>query len=137
MLARLAFVVLGPPVPKARARVVHREGQRPVAFTPARTAKYTAHVATLARAAVHRYRITTGKSWPLDAPAFAIAVDVYTSAGRGTRGDIDNHLKLAMDAGNGVLWDDDRDVVDAHPRLLPCAAGRERAEVRVEAWGAA
>ncbi len=41
-------------------------------------------------------------------------------------GDIDNYMKAVLDAGNGVLWDDDRQIWDLHGFF------DESAEPRVE-----
>ena len=47
--------------------------------------------------------------------------------------DWDNLGKCVSDALNGVVWQDDRQVVDARVMKLPCAKGQERTEVQVEA----
>lgn len=47
----------------------------------------------------------------------------------GSRGDIDNLIKHFMDAANGILWVDDRQVVDVHATV---ADGDPRTHVEVE-----
>lgn len=96
----LRFVVPGPPVPKARARVV-RTGGKVRSFTPAKTARYERAVGAYALQA----RLLVPR-WPLDA-SYAVQVHVYRAA---RRGDADNFLKGAIDGCNGVLWGDDRQV---------------------------
>ena len=127
---RLTFTVPGPPVPKARARVVTDEnGTRGV--TPSKTKAYEKHVGTLALA-VRMY----GSGWP-DRPAwpwqdkaarFGIVVKLYLS---GREGDGDNYFKSITDACNNVLWVDDRQIDDGRFVKVRCERGQERAEVEV------
>lgn len=41
------------------------------------------------------------------------------------RGDLDNIVKAVLDAGNGVIWDDDQAVHDIHARRWPCRKGED------------
>lgn len=92
---RLAFTVPGPPVPKARARVVAGKG----AFTPKRTKDYEKHVKTCAFAAVYVMR-----GWRKDAPRYSVEMRLY-----GGTGDLSNMWKACEDAMNKVVYlDDDR-----------------------------
>jgi len=45
---------------------------------------------------------------PLSGP---VAIRVWVRVAKGRRGDLDNYLKAALDAANGLLWCDDRQVV--------------------------
>ena len=119
----LRFTVPGPPVPKARARVVSRgNGQMAHAFTPAKTQVYGRHVALLAREA----RWKRG-AWPTTM-LYGIEINVHRSA---ARGDWDNFAKAICDACNGVLWEDDAQVREGHVVLRSTAKGAERVEIRV------
>ncbi len=109
----LSFTVHGPPVPKARARVV--KGR---AFTPKRTRDYESHVTAVAFAAASRC-----SKWPKDA-TYALIVVVWRAA---NRGDLDNYLKAVSDALNGIAWNDDRQVTRITGRL-----GIDRLQPRVE-----
>jgi Holliday junction resolvase RusA-like endonuclease len=120
------FVVKGPPVPKARARVVTM-GSKTHAVTPARTAQYEALVRMHALSARQKE-----PAWRLDAPGYAVEIDVHRSA---RRGDLDNFAKAILDACNGVLWVDDRFVMLLHAEIFECSRGQEHVYVSVEPRG--
>lgn len=113
------FTVPGKPVPKARARVT-RSGW---AFTPKKTQDYENLIKLIGIS-----RRNTLKLSILDG-YFSIKVICY---GARANGDADNYLKSYMDALQGVFWENDCAVMDAHIIKLPCPAGQERAEIRVE-----
>lgn len=130
-MQKLSFVVPGPPVPKARARVVRNKDRvtgatKTRSFTPDKSASYEQHVGILALAAR-----TKAKQWlGLDrCVRIGLSVRVYRSR---EQGDLDNFIKSAKDALNGVLWADDWQV----RRFGECFVeevekGRERLEVDV------
>lgn len=121
---RLTFTIPGPPVPKARARVVTDErGTRGV--TPKRTKKYEQHVGTLALVAR-----SYCSAWPRKDPSarIGIVVKLYLS---GREGDGDNYFKSITDACKNVLWVDDRQIDDGRFVKARCERGQERAEVEV------
>ncbi len=123
---RLAFVVPGPPKTKDRARVVRGDDGKTRAFTPKETAAYEKHVAIhaiAARCKVHRW------PWQDKSVVFEIKIDVF----RNGRGDWDNYAKAITDACNGVLWQDDRQIVDA--RVTLHNDKNERVEVAVMMYG--
>jgi Holliday junction resolvase RusA-like endonuclease len=128
-MQKISFVVHGPPVPKARARVV-RSGSptepKTRSFTPIKSADYEAHVGMIALAAR-----TKVPKWPglNRGVRLGLAVRVYRSR---EQGDLDNFMKSALDACNGVLWADDWQV----RRFGECfvesvTKGQERLEVDV------
>jgi Holliday junction resolvase RusA-like endonuclease len=96
----LTFVVLAAPVPKARARVVSGH-----AYTPKRVREYEAAVAAAAREAV-----AAMPSWRTDGP-MSVRLAVFRGA---RRGDLENYSKAICDAMNGVVYDDDRQIVEMH-----------------------
>lgn len=108
--ARLDFVVPGSPVPKARARVVLTPRGKARAFTPAKTVDYERTVATYALVARQRCA-----AWPLGG-LYAVTIEVRRIQ---QRGDLDNIIKSALDACNGVLWVDDAQVVEIHAARVP------------------
>ena len=59
-----------------------------------------------------------------------VAIDLEIIAKGFARSDIDNLLKLVMDAGNGVVYADDRQVIEAHVRRVI----GDRDELRVKVW---
>lgn len=91
----LVFELAGPPVPWARTTT--HQGRR---LTPKRQREYQR---ALQWAAIAAMRDRTG--WPLDA-RYALEVDAYVTPKQ--RGDLDNIAKQVGDAGNRVLWADDR-----------------------------
>lgn len=107
------FTVEGDPVPKARPRFV-----RGHTMTDPRTTRGEQSVVMAARRARVR---------PLDGP-----VIVWLAYWRRTRVhcDIDNLVKLTLDALNGIAWQDDHQVVELHvtKRVDP---DRPRTEVRL------
>lgn len=100
-MAESRFTVEGPPVPKARPRVVNGH-----VYTPARTKVYEEAVGYAALAA---------RTWdvPTDRPVSVVAW-FYMPNRR--RVDIDNLLKSLFDGMQGVLLVDDGQVVDVEAR---------------------
>lgn len=66
---------------------------------------------------------------PLDGPVF-VSVTAYRPQ---KRGDLDNTLKAAFDALNGVAWQDDSQVVELHALRLDDKTN-PRLEVDVRPW---
>lgn len=115
----LSFDVPGAPVPKARARVMAAG----YSFTPKRVREYEASVRAAAAEAVAQR-----PDWPKEHPGgYKVRVAVYRAR---AAGDLDNFAKSALDAMNkGVVFDDDRRVVELHALLL---LDRERPHLLVE-----
>lgn len=122
-LASWTFLVMGPPVPCARARVYATErGFK--SSTPAKTKTYERHVGMLALAARPR-------GWRIDAKAYGLRVSIHRAA---RRGDADNFLKSIADGLKGVAWKDDSRVYRMAVEMADDAA-RPRAYVTVELLG--
>jgi Holliday junction resolvase RusA-like endonuclease len=102
------FEVLGPPVPCARARVVRGRGKAH-AFTPSNTAEFEQLVRLVAMTAVRKV-----DGWRTDWSAYRFDLIVYRAE---RRGDWDNFAKAVADALEGVVFDNDRAIVEAHVRL--------------------
>ena len=128
-MQRLSFVVHGPPVPKARARVVKNKsaiGPKTRSYTPGKSAAYESHIGMLALAAR-----TKARQWSaLDRSVrIGLSVRVYRSR---EQGDLDNFIKSVKDACNGVLWADDWQVRRfGECSIDECEKGKERIEVDV------
>jgi len=128
---RLSFVVHGPPVPKARARVVQNVDPllgttKAHGYTPTKSADYEKHVGMIALAERMKAR-----KWPaLDRSVrIGLSVRVYRSR---EQGDLDNFIKSVKDACNGVLWADDWQVRRfGECSVDECEKGKERIEVDV------
>ncbi len=125
---KLSFVVPGEPVGKARARarVVRTKtgGAFASFYTPAQTRAYEEGVRLVCQAAVARVRW----AWsPKD--RFALSIHVYRKH-EGAGSDLDNYVKAASDAINGVAFPDDRYVRELVATLAQDAE-RPRVEVVV------
>ena len=118
----IRFTVPGKPTPKGRPRVM-RGGWT---YTPAKTKQFENLVKLVAISARR-----TRKDWKLEG-SFRLLVVCY---GADLRSDWDNLGKAISDALNGVIWNDDRQVIDAHVLKLPCDKGQERTEVAVTPIG--
>ena len=80
MSDEIRFTVLGNPIPKARARVTIKAGQKAHAFTPTRTRDWEARVKDAARPAMVGHRLFTGP----------VAVELWLWRGDRRRCDGDN-----------------------------------------------
>lgn len=99
------------PIPKARPRL----GKNGV-FTPARTQNAENIIrAYLLRARVKK--IDTGIPLFLEV-IFSIAHKKHRDIPKLTRPDLDNYLKLIMDAGNNYLWNDDAQIFEINAKKI-------------------
>lgn len=110
----LECVIPGEPVPKARVRVTGRG-----TFTPARTlhAEQALEWALAAAGAVVR--------------RVPMVLDVDFFLGNKRRVDLDNLWKLVCDAGNGIVWVDDSQIVGVHAFKF---VDRERPRTELRVW---
>lgn len=115
------FTVHGTPVPKARARVVLRDG-KPRSYTPAETREAEETVADWFRIAAPRHVPDKGHAYGLMAVFFTPSL---------AAGDGDNYTKLIKDALNGIAWPDDRQVIEDSNRVNLVAPERARSEVMI------
>jgi Holliday junction resolvase RusA-like endonuclease len=126
---RLTFTIPGRPIPLERARVVQKtlaSGQRSTrSHTPAKSSAYRSVVQIhmkLAWAAVK-------DRWPWRTPSpLSLSLWIYWADGH--HGDGSNLLKAIEDAGNGLLWEDDKQITQGH---FYCTIDRERPRVVVRA----
>lgn len=112
----LEFWVEGVPVPKGRARVARTKDGRLVGpYTPQTTRRWEAKVRAVAIAAV------TAAAWEPDKAPIELQISVRRAA---RRGDLDNYVKAVSDALNGVVFLDDRYIVQLVARVEEATAGR-------------
>lgn len=120
MTAELVVVVPGKPVPMGRPRVSFGGGA-PRARTPERTRAWVSRIHGFAMAAASScgWR-PRGDDW--------LAIEIEVSPQRnasgsdpapGARGDLDNHVKSALDGLNGIAYRDDGQVVEIAARFTP------------------
>jgi Endodeoxyribonuclease RusA len=96
----------GPPVPKRRARVYVGDDNKIHARSQAKSSKYEAHLATLARFACASQGWPVG-GWAARSVRYAVLVEAVLEA---DEGDADNIAKSWKDSLNGIAWPDDRRV---------------------------
>ena len=116
----LNLVIPMSPYPQPRPRHT-RNGQT---YVPqeAREARllFQGHLLRLNRAAL-----------PLEGP-LAVEIGLFRPEKRDRRkdGDGDNYEKFIFDAANGIIWADDRQVVECHWRIVESEIGRVELSVR-------
>ena len=133
------FTVFGNPVPKARPRVVNGH-----AYTPEKTSIQEQKIALVYRSKCHGFKFEKGVPIKLEADFF---VKIPESASKkrkaemlsgeirpvGRIGDVDNLLKTVTDAGNGVFYADDAQIVEMTGRRF--YSDVPRTEIRIERIG--
>lgn len=119
-MTTIEFTIPGEPMSKARARVVNGH-----AYTPERTRVAEAGVQAAFRAVAGADAL---KSYESGARYGVRAL--FCNRTRQRR-DIDNMLKLILDALNGLAWTDDTQVAEIVARKLLVPKGEERTEVAV------
>lgn len=97
-------IIIGEPVPKGRPRVNRSTGTM---YTPATTRKAEAAV----RARLERVR-------PLRPVLIPVVMWLTFWCTSSRPGDLENLAKLAMDAGNNLIYEDDSQIVEAHIRVF-------------------
>jgi len=115
----IEFIVPGQPVPKGRPKFARR-GKGVVAYTPAKTAAYETLVQHVAAAAmvgraptarpvklVVNLAMQVPASWSKKRRAMAIAGEIRATK----KPDADNVLKGLKDGCNGIVWNDDAQVI--------------------------
>jgi Holliday junction resolvase RusA-like endonuclease len=122
----LEFEVIGTPMGKGRPKFVRR-GAFVSAYTPKKTVDYESKIKAAARAAMAGAKPFEGAvvlyiyvisvppvSWPKEKRQKALDQRIRPTV----KPDIDNVAKAVLDAGNGILWLDDKQVVSltAHKR---------------------
>lgn len=119
----LSFTVPGEPVPLARARVVSTgfgKGRRTHAYTPEKSAAYKEKVGWAAKAAIARLRGSLG-TWP-KAGRCTLSVEALCTS---DAGDLDNHVKMASDGIQKIVFLNDRQVDEIHARRTLVETGAE------------
>lgn len=128
----ISFTLGGPPVGKERARTFFDPRvKRVISKTPAKTVKYEKSIATraLVELGMHNFHCESfQQEWPRDG-RYALSVLPYFENKR--RRDLDNVLKIVMDALKKVLWDDDTQVDEIYTRR---SYDRMAPRVEVRAW---
>lgn len=122
--AGVAFFVPGPPRGKGRPRAAKR-GKHITLYTPKETVAYESTVALAAQQAMAGQPLLAGPvevtmrivlpiaaSWSKRKQAQALDGTVLPIG----KPDSDNVIKAVFDAINGVVWNDDTQVVDMHVR---------------------
>ena len=114
----IEFVIQGEPTSKARPRVV--DGR---AYTPERTASAEAQVQAAYLGCGNRLTLKSFES------GARYSVTMLFACQTRQRRDIDNMVKLILDALNGVAWTDDAQVTEIHASKVLVPVGRARTDV--------
>lgn len=135
----------GPPLGKGRPRfrsIAKASRRFAMAYTPARTRAYENALRQVAALVMRgkppmqgALRVTVQafmpipKSWPRKKIAAAINGEIRPA----TKPDVDNILKV-LDALNGIVWEDDAQIIDA--RIVKAYSEHPRLKITVEQSGA-
>lgn len=114
-MIRYAITIEGRPQAKERPRINRKTG---VAFTPQKTKDYEAKIAKEAVKHIHE---------PLSGNDLTFIVRVYFRTK--IHGDVDNYVKIAQDALNGIAYKDDKQIKHIEGHLFYCDTD---AEMRME-----
>lgn len=112
--AQLWFTVPGRPVPLERARVerftLKGTGKT---ITRSRTPGKSGAYRELVQLQMNKGRAQCGNRWPWRTPApLSLTLFIFWEDAR--HGDGSNLFKAIEDAGNGLLWIDDKQIVEGH-----------------------
>lgn len=138
-MVEIEFTFEGEIVPKGRPKFTRINGY-PRAYTPKKTADYEKFVSTIARAEMLRRGLN-----PLPCP-LSVSIDVFLPVPKSTskkkrfamlksdirptvKPDIDNAAKSILDGMNGVVFDDDKQIVNLNVRKF--YGNDPRVEVRI------
>lgn len=136
----VAFEVMGDPVGKGRPKFARR-GDYVNTYTPKKTAMYETRVQVAARQAMGAQLPHTGAmavwlsldiaiplSWSKKKQQQALAFEIYPTS----KPDVDNVLKAILDACNGIVWVDDKQVIDViiHKRYALSGSAKVQVEAR-------
>ena len=132
------MVIEGVPVPKGRPRF-----GRGHVYTPLKTKNAEALISTVGKKMMAGKKPFTGpvkvdatfmvdvpKSWPKKRQGMAINDILLPTSAR--VGDVDNLLKTVTDAINGVVYEDDRQIITATATKLYTAKGSARTIIEIE-----
>ena len=119
----VTFEVPGEPASKQRARTVVHKG-RVMSYTPKETVLAEKKIAAL-------YRVARGHNAPAPTATFGLRVTFWFATQR--RRDIDNALKLILDALNKVAFDADSQVTEVGANLVR-GVGARSAHTLVEVY---
>lgn len=138
-MVEIEFMFKGEIVPKGRPKFTRINGY-PRAYTPKKTADYEKFISTIARAEMLRRGLK-----PLPCP-LSVSIDVFLQIPKSTsnkkryamlksdlrptvKPDIDNAAKSILDGLNGVVFEDDKQIVSLNVRKF--YGNEPRVEVRI------
>lgn len=114
--------MLGQPLPLQRPRVFKDSRGQSRAVTPARSREYRYAVQAAAKAAIK------AQGWKKTDRPVRLTVAIYRSSAR--EADLTNILKAIEDSINGLVWDDDSQVVEiAATKEVRCQNPRAEVEI--------
>jgi len=104
----LLLVVMGEPVAKERPRTVTDRNGKTRTFTPGKTLEAEDTIAQEFRAQF------VGFGDPVTDPV-RVRLDFHTAS---KSKDVDNLAKTTLDALNGIIWQDDKQIEELHARVF-------------------
>lgn len=113
------FSLEGVPINQARAR----SGKYGNFYDPSGKAKKGLGMALIVARQTH--------AMPLFKSDLGLSLAFSCSRGSGRKIDIDNLCKAFLDAGNGVLWKDDSQIIHLDAWKYYCEKGSERTDVQI------
>ena len=135
--SEISFTVYGRPVAKERPRVVDNH-----AVTPKKTKEWETTIGYTYKSVYHGFKFPREKALRVEAD-FYLAIPKNTSKKQREKmlsgevrpakrnGDVDNLTKTVLDSGNGVIFEDDAQVVELMGRKF--YGEQERTVIRVTA----
>jgi crossover junction endodeoxyribonuclease RusA len=111
--------ILGEPASKERPRVTSRKGKS-ITYTPKKT--------RVAESAIAWELVSQNSGLTVDGER-DFRVDVLFVSKSNRRRDIDNMIKLVLDALNGVVYEDDSQVVEIHAIIARGSAEEPRTDI--------
>jgi Holliday junction resolvase RusA-like endonuclease len=112
---KIELVIPGTPIGKERARCV-KKGAHTVLYTPAKTVNYEKRVKRVARIQLGAFKLLTGPIRLTVHAQFEPPKRAVKRTHHLTRPDVDNVVKSCFDALQGVVYADDKQVVELHAR---------------------
>ena len=112
-----------PLIPKARPRVTEKGTYMPKGYMRCRNAIAALLISALNRSRPQIVEVFGTLGWPKDA---SYGIGLVVTVHKSTDGDVDGFVGTVMDAGNGLVWVDDRQIAHCEVEKTIVAPGVPR-----------